>query len=81
MTWSIFTCSRRLAARYRVRICQKALEGNVNPFRRELLFHPQLTLYLNRPEWAAAFQKSTLCRDTWAVTGFVFLYERRGDRT
>jgi CRISPR-associated protein Cas5t len=34
----------------------KALEGNVNPFRRELLFHPQLTLYLNRPEWVAAFQ-------------------------
>ncbi len=33
----------------------KALEGNVNPFRRELLFQPRLTLYLNRPEWAAAF--------------------------
>lgn len=33
----------------------KALEGNVNPFHRELLFHPRLTLYLNRPEWAAAF--------------------------
>lgn len=34
----------------------KALEGNVNPFHRELLFHPRLTLYLNRPEWAAAFR-------------------------
>lgn len=34
----------------------KALEGNVNPFSRELLFHPKLTLYLNRPEWAGAFR-------------------------
>lgn len=34
----------------------KALEGNINPFRRELLFHPRMTLYLNRPEWAEAFR-------------------------
>ena len=34
----------------------KALEGNVNPFRRELLFRPKLMLYINRPEWAAAFR-------------------------
>lgn len=33
----------------------KVLEGNVNPFSRELLFRPRLVLYLNRPEWAAAF--------------------------
>ncbi|MBN2393404.1 MAG: CRISPR-associated protein Cas5 [Anaerolineae bacterium] len=33
----------------------KVLEGNVNPFKRELLFRPRLTLYLNRPEWADAF--------------------------
>lgn len=32
------------------------LEGNVNPFERELLFQPRLTLYINRPEWAAAFR-------------------------
>ncbi len=34
----------------------KALEGNVNPFRREILAHPRLVLYLNRPEWLEAFR-------------------------
>lgn len=34
----------------------KVLEGNINPFERELLFQPQLTLYINQPEWAAAFR-------------------------
>lgn len=34
----------------------KVLEGNVNPFDRELLFRPRLTLYLNRPEWESAFR-------------------------
>jgi CRISPR-associated protein Cas5t len=34
----------------------KALEGNVNPFRRQLLFHPRLVLYVNRPEWEPAFR-------------------------
>lgn len=33
----------------------KVLEGNVNPFERQLLFRPRLTLYINRPEWEAAF--------------------------
>ena len=33
----------------------KVLQGNVNPFERELLFHPRLTLYVNRPEWEPAF--------------------------
>lgn len=33
----------------------KVLEGKVNPFERELLFQPRLTLYINRPEWAPAF--------------------------
>jgi CRISPR-associated protein Cas5t len=33
----------------------KVLEGNVNPFDRTLLFQPRLTLYINRPEWEAAF--------------------------
>lgn len=33
----------------------KALEGIVNPFKRTLLFNPKLVLYLNRPEWEAAF--------------------------
>lgn len=32
------------------------LEGRVNPFERELLFQPELTLYINRPEWADAFR-------------------------
>lgn len=34
----------------------KVLEGNVNPFERQLLFQPRLTLYINRPEWEPAFR-------------------------
>jgi len=34
----------------------KVLEGGINPFKRELLFQPRLTLYLNRPEWIDAFR-------------------------
>lgn len=34
----------------------KVLEGNVNPFQREILFQPRLTLYLNKPEWEPAFR-------------------------
>jgi CRISPR-associated protein Cas5t len=34
----------------------KVLQGKVNPFERELLFQPRLTLYVNRPEWAPAFR-------------------------
>lgn len=34
----------------------KVLEGNINPFERELLFKPKLTLYINRPEWESAFR-------------------------
>lgn len=34
----------------------KVLEGNINPFERELLFQPRLTLYINRPEWESAFR-------------------------
>jgi CRISPR-associated protein Cas5t len=34
----------------------KVLEGAVNPFKRRLFFKPRLTLYLNRPEWEAAFR-------------------------
>src|SRR5579862_5793238 len=34
----------------------KVLEGHVQPFKRELLFQPRLVLYLNRPEWLAAFR-------------------------
>jgi CRISPR-associated protein Cas5t len=34
----------------------KVLEGGINPFKRELLFKPRLTLYLNRPEWIDAFR-------------------------
>ncbi len=33
----------------------KALEGNVNPFERELLFQPRLMLYINRPDWEPKF--------------------------
>ena len=32
------------------------LEGRVNPFERELLFQPRLTLYINRPDWEPAFR-------------------------
>lgn len=34
----------------------KVLEGNVNPFERDLLFQPHLTLYINRPEWEPDFR-------------------------
>jgi CRISPR-associated protein Cas5t len=34
----------------------KVLQGNVNPFERDLLFQPRLTLYINRPEWEPAFR-------------------------
>lgn len=34
----------------------EAMRGAVNPFERELLFLPRLTLYLNRPEWIDAFR-------------------------
>jgi len=34
----------------------KILEGTVNPFKREILFFPRLTLYINRPEWETSFK-------------------------
>jgi CRISPR-associated protein Cas5t len=34
----------------------KVLEGNVNPFRRQMLLHPRLVLYLNRPGWESTFR-------------------------
>jgi len=34
----------------------KVLEGNVNPFERELLFLPRLNLYITRPDWESAFR-------------------------
>ena len=34
----------------------KVLEGNVNPFTREILFRPRLVLYLNQPTWGEAFR-------------------------
>lgn len=34
----------------------KVLQGAMNPFERDLLFQPHLTLYLNRPEWEEAFR-------------------------
>ncbi len=33
----------------------KVLEGAINPFKRSILFQPRLELYLNKPEWHAAF--------------------------
>ncbi|MCS6907438.1 MAG: CRISPR-associated protein Cas5 [Anaerolineales bacterium] len=34
----------------------RVLEGNVNPFRRTLLFQPRLVLYLDRSDWIDAFR-------------------------
>lgn len=34
----------------------KVLEGAINPFKRSILFQPRLELYLNKPEWDAAFR-------------------------
>ncbi len=35
----------------------KVLEGRINPFQRQQLFRPRLTLYLDRPEWEEAFRR------------------------
>ena len=44
----------------------KVLEGNVNPFKRTVLFQPRMVLYLNKPEWEDAFRSPRypviLCR-------------------
>lgn len=40
----------------------KALEGEVNPFKRTVLFQPRMILYINRPEWKPAF-----CSPRYAV--------------
>ena len=34
----------------------KVLEGRVNPFQREILHEPRLTLYLDQPAWEPAFR-------------------------
>lgn len=34
----------------------KVLEGNINPFERQLLYRPRLTLYINQPDWESAFR-------------------------
>ena len=34
----------------------KVLEGAINPMKREMLFEPELVLYLNKPEWEEAFR-------------------------
>lgn len=34
----------------------KVLEGAVNPYKRTILFHPRLVLYINKPEWEEAFR-------------------------
>jgi CRISPR-associated protein Cas5t len=33
----------------------KVLEGNINPYKRTILFRPRLVLYINKPEWEKAF--------------------------
>ncbi len=34
----------------------KVLEGRINPFRREILAYPSLTIYINQPQWIDAFR-------------------------
>lgn len=34
----------------------KVQEGRINPFERRLLYRPQLTLYINQPQWKSAFR-------------------------
>lgn len=34
-----------------------AVSGGVQLFKREILFHPRLTLYLTRPDWLEAFRR------------------------
>jgi len=33
----------------------RVLEGTINPFKRQMLFKPKITLYINKPEWISAF--------------------------
>jgi CRISPR-associated protein Cas5t len=40
---------------YRGEKIPKVLQGAMNPFERDLLFQPRLTLYINRPDWEGAF--------------------------
>ena len=34
----------------------RAMDGNISPFKRAILYRPRLVLYLNRPEWLNAFR-------------------------
>ncbi|WP_069802425.1 type I-B CRISPR-associated protein Cas5b [Thermogemmatispora onikobensis] len=35
----------------------QAISGGLQPFKREILFRPRLTLYLTRPDWLEAFRR------------------------
>lgn len=41
---------------YRGKNYQRVQEGTVNPYERDILFKPKLTLYLNKPEWEDYFR-------------------------
>ena len=64
----------------------KVLEGTVNPFKRELLFQPRLTLYLNRPEWLDAFRNPHYAvvlgrsQDLFTYTSFQTIELQRAER-
>ena len=64
----------------------KTVEGVVNPFKRGLLFNPKLVLYLNRPEWEAAFRDPCYAvvlgrsQDLFTYTSVRTVDLMRGDR-
>lgn len=53
----------------------KVLSGAINPFKRTILFKPKLTLYINRPQWLAAF-KSPCYAVVLGRSQDLFVYKR-----
>ena len=64
----------------------KVLAGNVNPFKRFVLFKPRLVLYLNKPEWEQAFRSPRYAvilgrsQDLFTYTGISCLELKRDKR-
>ncbi len=51
-----FTAAARFTDIEHTHIVRRGEKPQMNPFRRELLFQPRLTLYLDRPDWESAFR-------------------------
>lgn len=51
-----FTAAARFQDIEHTHIVRRGEKPQMNPFMRELLFQPRLTLYLDRPDWESAFR-------------------------